>query len=80
MPKFEMKYTQQQLHAAFDRVCNKNHWKKPINKLVTVKSKDELDVIKEAVIHFTGGVADIEQVGPNKYRVTASGYYNCVGA
>jgi hypothetical protein len=72
--------TQEQLDAAFKRVQNTKNWKNRINRIVTVADDADRDVIAQAVIHFTGSVADFVEVGPNKYRVIAAGYYAAIGA
>lgn len=72
-------YTQDELTAAFDRVCNTKNWKMPINKVVKLTDK-ELDLVYAAVIHFTGSVPMISQRTRDTYHVTAAGYYVAIGA
>ena len=72
------------LRTAFDKVCAKN-WKNPINKKVWL-TKDELADVLEGVIFVAGCSAnawpidDTTKDGRLRYHVTASGYYNAVGA
>lgn len=80
-------YTQEQLLAAFKRVENSKNWKNRINRVVTVESDDELDLITSAVIHFTGSVPEFVETefrwredGKKRYRVIAAGYYATIGA
>jgi chromosome condensin MukBEF MukE localization factor len=73
-------YTQEQLQAAFNKVANSKNWKNRINRIVTVADDSERDLIARAVIHFTGSVADFIELGDNKYRVIADGYYAAIGA
>ena len=46
-------YSQEDLHSAFDRVKNKEHWKLPIQCTVDYKGEDDLKLVTEAVIYFT---------------------------
>lgn len=73
----EMPAIQVRHEKYFDKVRNRN-WKGPINKIVRLKP-DEYEHLIEAVAHFTGSVADIEELGNGKVRVTADGYYACIG-
>lgn len=74
-------FTETELRAAFSRVENKEHWKKPIAALVQVVSERELEAIKYAVTFYTGSVATVSRgFGPDVYKVTAAGYYAAVGA
>jgi len=47
------RYTQEQLEQGFKLVQPKTHWKDPIRKWCKV---EEIDLITESVIHFTGTV------------------------
>lgn len=75
------KPTQEEMRAAFERVANRLNWKKPINRLLTVKNDAELDLIYDAVIHYTGSVPEFYPTGKSRqYRCVAAGYYLTVGA
>ena len=72
------KYTQQQLHDAFTKVQDKQHWKNPIDALV---EKKDIDIVTEAIIHFTGSIPTFQpKKGSGKYRVQAAGYFLTIGA
>lgn len=72
-------FTRRQLTEAFNRVENKENWKFPIDAVVTVNF-EELNMIKAAVVFFTGGVAKSRRRLAGVYHITAPGYYNSVGA
>ncbi len=46
-------YTREQLEAAFNKVKNPNHWKNPIDAYC---HRDEVELVREAVIFFTATV------------------------
>lgn len=70
-------YTQGQLEAAFDIVKSSTHWKDPIDKIITTPHlPGSLDLIYEAVIHFTGTVPTFTTLKDNRTRVRAVGYRN----
>ena len=71
------KYSQEQLLEAFNKVCDKKNWKNPIKAII--ESKD-LDIVREAVIHFTGSIIDEIPMKSNKIRIYADGYYLTIGA
>lgn len=77
--------TRGQLAAAFDIVSNKENWKCPIDAHVRL-TDDEIAMVTEAVIFFAGCTPEIERKsrkaedGTIKYRVTAIGYYEAIGA
>ncbi len=65
-------YTQAELQAAFDRVKNAKNWKARIDRTIDVK---DLDVTLQAIVHFTGTVAqEYSHPNPNKVIVRAKGY------
>lgn len=71
------KYTQEQLEQAFNLVKDKTNWKNPIKAKVPLDT--DIELITEAVIHFTGGSPEIVQ-RKTHYQVSASGYYLCIGS
>lgn len=80
-------YTQQELSAAFQRVQNRRNWKKPVDAVIIIENDEEMRLITQAVIHFTGSVPSFVEVdtpwrtdGKQRYRVTADGYYEAIGA
>ena len=70
-------YTQRQLHDAFDLVKNKSNWKLHINALVP----NDVDrrLIEAACIYFAGSPPTFMREG-KRLRVTAAGYYACIGS
>lgn len=71
-------YSRDELLQAFNKVCNKDNWKLPIDAMI---ERSEEEIIREAVIYFTGCEPSFQHVpGSGKSRVTAVGYYNAVGA
>lgn len=80
-------YTQEELLAAFKRVENTRHWKNPISRIVAVEGDEDIELITQAVIHFTGSIPEFVEVpcrwrddGKKRYRVTAAGYFATIGA
>lgn len=78
-------FTIRELHAAFDRVKNPENWKYPINAEITTASEEEASrreivAIREAVAFMAGCLPEIRHLGNFRFRVTAVGYYNAVGA
>jgi hypothetical protein len=74
-------YTQQELSAAFQRVQNRKNWKNRVNAVITIENDEEMRLITQAVIHFTGSVPSFVEVdGKQRHRVTADGYYEAIGA
>lgn len=71
--------TRGELAAAFSRVENKTNWKMPIDATVGLTDYERAEMA-EAVVFFTGSVAEFEIVTGGQYRVKARGYYAAVGA
>lgn len=57
----------------FDLVKDKEHWKGPINAIVS--DKENAEAICDAVNYFTGTYADVEDLGDGTMRVEAPGYW-----
>jgi hypothetical protein len=79
--KDEYESNQKRLGAAFDKVKNKVNWKLPIDALLD--PKEDLNLISEAITHFTGSPSDyvtVKRKGKEYIRVRAAGYYQCIGA
>lgn len=72
-------YTQEQMKAAFDMVKNPENWKYVIDIVVDYPGIENLNCVREAIIHFTGSFPEIKDVG-GKVRIQAAGYYATIGA
>lgn len=71
------KFTHEELHAAFHLVCDKKHWKNPINVVIKNPGVRTLACIEEAIPYMTGGPClEITKIVGDKVRVRAAGYYN----
>jgi hypothetical protein len=68
----KINYTQEQLEQAFRKVQNSIYWKNPIDSFCFV---NEMDVTREAIIHFTATVPNFRPMGNNLMRVSAKGYH-----
>jgi hypothetical protein len=72
---------QARLDAAFAKVRPADHWKNPIRAtLPKGTTPEQLDEIREAVIHFTGSVPEFEPLADGRVRVEAAGYFATIGA
>lgn len=71
-------YSDEELSAAFDLVQNQENWKLPIDH--TVRDEVPQHQVEAAITFYTGSVATIEDRSDGSYRVTAAGYYACIGA
>ena len=65
-----IKYTPEQLDAAFDMVKNPTHWKDPIE---TVIDDAHIAVVEAAIIHFTATIPEFFHDKGQTY-VVADGY------
>lgn len=79
--------TRGELSTAFNLVASKN-WKDPIDKTAWL-TVDEMAMVAEAIIFFTGSTGKFELLGEQArfhpdlqycYHVTADGYYRTIGA
>jgi hypothetical protein len=68
---------QSELQAAFTLVADRAHWKNPVSAQVR---NIDVDLIRDAVVHFTGSVPWFRDIGDGSIMVTAAGYYNTIGA
>lgn len=68
---------QSALNAAFDKVADKANWKLPVEAVIDA---GELELIADAVVHFTGSELSSVTESEGKLRVFAKGYYAAVGA
>lgn len=71
--------TRGELRTFFDAVANPSNWKLPIDCVVTADAA-QLAMLSHAVAFFTGSTLDAWPMGGDRWRVTAIGYYNAVGA
>lgn len=63
----------------FEKVANRNGWKKPINVLVTIKP-EEIPMLRHSIEVYTGSkFIEITEENPGEYRVIAEGFYNALG-
>lgn len=80
---FAFERSQKVLSDAFDLVKAATHWKAAISTRVTreqVEAVGGFEILEAAVIHFSGSVARIEQVGERTFQVEAAGYWAAVGS
>ena len=71
-------YEQDQLEAAFGEVTKDvEHWKEPLNCWVPV---EDLDLVRAAIIHFTGSVLEEVASKDGWVKVHAAGYWAVIGA
>ena len=68
---------QSELSAAFDLVAPKGNWKNPID--TELHGPVNVELIADAVIHFTGSVPVFRVRGKTTF-VKAAGYYLTIGA
>ena len=66
------------LEAAFRLVRPAGNWKLPID--ATVPAGTDLSLIDAAVCFYTGGPIETQPLPDGRHRVTAPGYYACIGA
>jgi len=75
------KYTERELHRAFDAVANPENWKYPVDARIPAEGVDT-NLIADAVAFFTGSHAEIYP-DPDETGwliVDAAGYYACIGS
>lgn len=75
------RYTDAQLQEAFAKVKNRRHWKGRIDRVCEIKDDAEMELIEDAIVHFTGSVASFDAApGERKFRVRADGYWAAIGS
>lgn len=72
--------TRADFRKAFDLVCDKANWKNPIAAEVVLEDDRAAYILKQAVIFFTASIPEFFNIGPNRFRVVAAGYYVACGA
>ena len=70
-------YTQEALHAAFDKVADRRNWKFPIDAEI---AREEFAITAKAVEFFTSSTLEIAEDRGATLRVKAAGYHRTVGA
>lgn len=71
------KYPIEQMDAAFKKVQDNRNWKNPINAVIDAGQED---ITTEAIIFYTGSIAQYTPAGKGKVRVEAAGYYLTIGS
>jgi hypothetical protein len=81
--------TRGELKTWFDMVADKKNWKMPVDAVVPLKDFDDMMLLREAIVFYTGSNPSFESMGPgqtftmserHRFRVKAAGYYAAVGA
>jgi len=76
----KMRFSEPEMDAAFKRVQNPDDWRGPINCVVLIANKTEIEntrqkkLIIEAIEFYTATEAEITPLDGRLYRVTAAGY------
>ena len=78
-PETGTPYSRQTLERAFRLVENPWNWKGRIYAHVEA-DRDQREVIRQAVIFFTGSVPTFRRISGYTYLVEAAGYYAVIGA
>lgn len=65
-------FTVEQLKVAFDKVCNSEDWKMPVDALIDL---EEIEITRYAIAWYTGSEAVFSPGPDGLTRVTAPGYY-----
>lgn len=73
-------WTREELIAAFARVRPPLNWKNHIDVVIADHGENDHNLIDAAVIFFTGGPATFDTLTGGRVRVTAPGYYTCIGS
>lgn len=76
--------THGQMKEAFEMVCDPENWKNPIDARIENPGAHKREVIKDAIMYFTGTTAYFRRVlessGKDTFHITAKGYYIGIGA
>jgi hypothetical protein len=70
-------YTQAELRAAYDLVCDPDNWKNPIDAWI---HHSLIMIVQEAIMHFAGCQVEVVGQAGRKLHVKAAGYYAAIGA
>jgi hypothetical protein len=71
-------YTREQLSAAFNLVKNPENWKLPVDAVISAGVST--DLVSSAIAFFAGCPAEFQPAPEGGFRVTAAGYYACIGS
>lgn len=69
-------YTLLELHAAFDLIKDKEHYKNPIQATIP---REDFAITSAACSFFTGSMLDISETTDTHYVVEAVGYFEAIG-
>ena len=79
-PETGTPWSRDELTEAFGLVSNPANWKLPVDATVrSMHGTVDVDLIREAVIFFTGSVPSMKWTMKG-LRVRAAGYYKTIGA
>jgi len=65
-----------ELRKAFDRVADPRDWRNPIDTEIYVETREEVELIKEAITFFTATVPTADGWLGGKVRFKSEGYRN----
>jgi hypothetical protein len=65
-------YLVEDLHAIFNKYCNKEEWKYPFEAVIT--SKKEKDMLMRAIIFMFGDKPTAKRIGKSVWVITTRGY------
>jgi hypothetical protein len=68
-----MTFTDQQLKATFDSICDPLDWKAPIDGYCKI---EDMEIVYQAIKHHTGTQATFLPASRNRMRVISEGYRN----
>jgi hypothetical protein len=72
------RFSEPEMNDAFRRVQDPSDWRAPIDRVVTIESFRDVDLICDAVEFYTATKAETELIStwnfPAKVRFTAKGY------
>lgn len=70
-------YTREELAKAFALIQPEKGWKFPINATIET---DDINMVLASIDFYVGGCGDACLLKNGKWKVTAPGYYNLIGA
>ena len=66
-------YNKKELEDAFDFVCNRDDWRAPIDAVIPSEKEQ---VVREAIVYFTGTEPTFRHYAKSLLSCTAVGYRN----
>ena len=76
--------TREEKVRLFALVKNRNDWKLPVHKIITVRDEFDVPRIADAVMFFCGGMCEAEIISKSvrgtRVRFSCTGYYKNIGA